>query len=73
MIPLKSFPQLRICQEYKTRNLIVTGNVAKENIELPLERILTTKFKREVDVQAEEFPEYPGVWKITTEPEGKFF
>ena len=70
VIPLKGFPQVKIQQEYKTKDLIATGNLTKEDIELPLENLLYTKFKREVDVHAEEFSETPGTWRITTEPEG---
>ena len=70
LIPLKGFPQLKIQQEYKTKDLIATGNLTKEDIELPLENLLYSKFKREVDMHANEFPESPGMWRVTTEPEG---
>ena len=63
---------MKIQQEYKTKDLIATGNLTKEDIELPLENLLYSKFKREVDVHAEEFDEHPGMWRVTTEPEGKY-
>ena len=69
--PLKGFPQLKISQEYKGKDLIASGNFTKQDIELVLENILFKHFKREVDVYAEEFPGTTDMWRITTDHEGK--
>ena len=70
MIPLKDFPDFQIRQECKTKDLIITGKFTKEDIELPLEKILYGKFDGEIDVHVEEFPGTSDIWRITTEPEG---
>ena len=70
-MPLEDFSQLKIQQEYKTKDLIAEGSkLTKEDIELPLENLLFKGFKRDVDVRAEEFAGAPDMWRITTEPEG---
>ena len=70
VIPLKDFPQLQIRQECKTKDLIVTGKLTREDIELPLENLLYSKFNREIDIHVEDFPGTSDTWRLTTEPEG---
>ena len=71
LIPLKDFPLLKISQEYHCKNLIATGQLSKDAIELPLEDLLKRKLNRDVDVDAEDLPGTADTWKITTESEGK--
>lgn len=72
LFTLKDVPDLKIQQEFKVKDLVATGNrLSKEDLELPLENLLESKFNRDVDVHAEEFPDATNVWRISTEHEGR--
>lgn len=72
LIPLNDVPEMKIQQEFKVTDLVATGSkLSQDDLELPLENLLASKFKLEVEVHAELFPDAANMWKISTEHEGK--
>jgi len=62
---------LNIQQEPKPYQLIATGSLTKDGIELPLENLLRGEFNRDVDIVAEQLTGHSDKWLITTSSDGK--
>jgi len=60
---------LKIQQEPKPYQLIATGSLTKDGIELPLESLLR-KVNKDVDIMAEQLTGHSDKWIITTSPDG---
>ncbi|KAF6030597.1 hypothetical protein EB796_011094 [Bugula neritina] len=60
---------LKIQQEPKPNQLIATGSLTKDGIELPLENLLRGEFNRDVDIVAEQLTGHSDKWLITTSPD----